>query len=202
MLFILDRWLKKDSLYDRTPLRLTHLARLFIHFCLGEVYTHGSIVLPLEMITPFPLKVYFHYFISFWLSFDQWLRSDLPKDESSLINELPITILLNLHQCNLFQLKYSADPTVSQGDYSTSISEPGHIILLFLSYIARYGSLLQSSIPFSHSVMLSSRFHQSISHSTMVLPIHLPSFIVLPSGNLFLMYGWIVFPDSLDRLSF
>ncbi|KAF8382708.1 rrf-3 [Pristionchus pacificus] len=102
MLFILDRWLKKDSLYDRTPLRLTHLARLFIHFCLGEVYTHGSIVLPLEMITPFPLK-----------------------------------------------LKYSADPTVSQGDYSTSISEPGHIILLFLSYIASYAFLSVPSINLS-----------------------------------------------------
>lgn len=94
MLFILDRWLKKDSLYDRTPLRLTHLARLFIHFCLGEVYTHGSIVLPLEMITPFSLKVYFHYFIIFSLSVYHWDHSELPKEKSDLINEITLPFLL------------------------------------------------------------------------------------------------------------
>ncbi|GMT04159.1 hypothetical protein PENTCL1PPCAC_26333, partial [Pristionchus entomophagus] len=94
MLFIVDGWVKKDCLYDRTPLLLTHLARLFIQFCLGIVHTHGLVVLPLEMITVFPLK-----------------------------------------------LKYSDDPTVSQGDYSTSISEPGHIILLFLSYLGSYAFL-------------------------------------------------------------
>ncbi|GMS82575.1 hypothetical protein PENTCL1PPCAC_4750, partial [Pristionchus entomophagus] len=125
MLFVLDCWLKKDAFYDRCPLRLTHLARLFIQFCLGEVHTHGSVVLPLEMITVFPMK-----------------------------------------------LKYSADPSLPQGDYSTSISEPGHVILLFLSYLGSYAFLSVPSInlslndgsPYPEPVLHRPSFWKPLSH--------------------------------------
>ncbi|GMR32585.1 hypothetical protein PMAYCL1PPCAC_02780, partial [Pristionchus mayeri] len=125
MLFILDRWVKKDVLYDRTPLRLTHLARLFIHFCLGTVHTHGKVVLPLEMIVVFPLK-----------------------------------------------LKWQEDPSIPQGDYSTSISEPGHVILLFLSYLASYAFLsvphinlsMRDGSPYSEPVLHRPSFWKPLSH--------------------------------------